>query len=46
VSSWSTGRLDPSTVQGLMPGEQPGGTEMPPEPDGLMPGESKGDMPG
>jgi hypothetical protein len=29
-----------------MPGEQPGGTEMPPEPDGLMPGESKGDMPG
>jgi hypothetical protein len=29
-----------------MPGEQPGGTEMPAEPDGLMPGESKGDMPG
>jgi hypothetical protein len=38
--------LDPSTIQGLMPGEQPGGTEMPAEPDGLMPGESKGDMPG
>jgi hypothetical protein len=38
--------LDPSTVQGLMPGERPAGPDMPGESDGLMPGESKGDMAG
>jgi hypothetical protein len=38
--------LDPATVEGLMPGEQPKGPAMPGDSDGLMPGESKGDMQG
>lgn len=33
--------LDPATIQGLMPGEQPGGQGMAGESDGLMPGESR-----
>ena len=37
--------LDPDTVQGLMPGEEPPGQTMPGESDGLMPGESDDGMP-
>lgn len=39
------GPLDPDTIQGLMPGEQARGRDMPGESDGLMPGESGDGMP-